>query len=34
MAHLPERYKMMQQWADYLDGLKTGGQVIPLKKAG
>lgn len=22
-AHLPERRKMMQQWADYLDGLKT-----------
>ncbi len=24
-AHLPERRKMMQQWADYLDTLKTGG---------
>ncbi len=22
-AHLPERRKMMQQWADYLDKLKT-----------
>ena len=22
-AHLPERRKMMQQWADYLDGLKA-----------
>jgi len=21
-AHLPERRKMMQEWADYLDGLK------------
>lgn len=27
---LPERRKMMQQWADYLDKLKTGAQVIPL----
>ncbi len=32
--HLPERKKMMQQWADYLDGLKTGAQVIPFPKAG
>lgn len=24
-AHLPERKKMMQQWADYLDGLKSKG---------
>ena len=23
-AHLPERRKMMQQWADYLDKLKAG----------
>jgi hypothetical protein len=23
-AHLPERRKMMQQWADYVDKLKTG----------
>jgi integrase len=22
-AHLPERHKMMQQWADYLDTLKA-----------
>lgn len=28
--HLPERRKMMQQWADYLDKLKTGADVIPL----
>lgn len=27
-AHLPERKKMMQQWADYLDSLKAGGVVI------
>lgn len=29
-AHLPERRKMMQQWADYLDKLKAGADVIPL----
>lgn len=30
-AHLAERRKMMQQWADYLDTLKVGAQVIPLR---
>ena len=30
--HLPERRKMMQAWADYLDGLKVGAVVIPLFK--
>jgi integrase len=29
-AHLPERKKMMQQWADYLDKLKDGADIIPL----
>jgi integrase len=29
---LPERRKMMQAWADYLDGLKAGGNVVTLKK--
>jgi integrase len=29
---LDERRKMMQIWADYLDGLKAGAKVIPLKK--
>ena len=29
-AHLEERRKMMQQWADYLDKLKVGAVVIPL----
>lgn len=29
-AHLPERRKMMQAWADYLDKLKAGAEVIPL----
>ena len=28
--HLPERRKMMQTWADYLDKLKAGAEVIPL----
>jgi integrase len=28
--HLPERRKMMQTWADYLDKLKTGAEVILL----
>lgn len=30
--HLPQRRKMMQAWADYLDGLKGGGKVIPIKR--
>jgi integrase len=30
-AHLAERRKMMQQWADYLDGLKEGAKIIPLR---
>lgn len=29
-AHLVERRKMMQKWADYLDKLKAGADVIPL----
>ena len=31
-SHLPERRKMMQTWADYLDGLKAGATVLPFKK--
>lgn len=31
-AHLPERRKMMQAWADYLDGLRAGGDVVPFKR--
>ncbi|MFQ5443176.1 MAG: tyrosine-type recombinase/integrase [Nitrospinales bacterium] len=31
-AHLPERKKMMQDWADYLDKLKAGVDVIPLRR--
>jgi integrase len=30
-AHLVERKKMMQKWADYLDGLKAGAKVLPFK---
>lgn len=29
-AHLPDRRQMMQAWADYLDKLKAGADVIPL----
>lgn len=30
-AHLPARAAMMQRWADYLDKLRTGAGVIPLR---
>lgn len=30
-AHLPARREMMQRWADYLDQLKRGAEVIPLR---
>jgi integrase len=33
-AFLPERREMMQLWADYLDGLKQGAQVLPFTKKG
>jgi integrase len=33
-AHLAERKKMMQQWADYLDNIKAGAVVIPLRAKG
>jgi integrase len=29
-SYLTERRKMMQMWADFLDGLKTGAVVIPF----
>ena len=32
-AHLPARHQMMQRWADYLDKLRVGADVIPLKQA-
>ena len=35
-AHLPERKKMMQSWANYLDSLKTGeaGKIVPIRAIG
>ncbi|MEO6823241.1 MAG: tyrosine-type recombinase/integrase [Nitrosospira sp.] len=30
--YFSDRRKMMQHWADYLDGLKIGAKVLPLKK--
>ena len=32
-AHLPARRAMMQRWADYLDKLRIGAEVIQLKSA-
>lgn len=32
-AHLAERRKMMQTWADYLDGLRLGAVIVPFKTA-
>lgn len=29
---LEERRKMMQAWADYLDGLKAAGNVVPIRR--
>jgi integrase len=31
-AHLAERRKMMAAWADYLDTLKVGGNVVAIKR--
>lgn len=30
-AHLPARREMMQRWSDYLDKLRAGADVIPLR---
>ena len=30
--YLPERVEMMQAWADYIDGLKAGANVVPIHK--
>lgn len=32
--YLPGRRQMMQAWADYVDGLRAGADVVPFKKAG
>lgn len=29
--YLDERRRMMQEWADYLDVLRTGGNVVPIR---
>ena len=31
-SYLPERRKMMQAWADYLDGLRNGASVTPIRR--
>jgi integrase len=31
-AHLPARRDMMKRWADYLDRLRVGADVIPLRR--
>jgi len=31
--YLDERTKMMQAWSDYLDGLRAGANVVPLRRA-
>lgn len=33
LMYLPERKKMMQEWSDYLDSLRAGGQVIQFRTA-
>ncbi len=30
--HLPERVKLMQHWANYLDGLRVGAEIIPINR--
>jgi len=32
-AHLPARREMMQRWADYMDKLRAGADVLQFKKA-
>jgi integrase len=31
-SHLVERRRMMQVWSDYLDGLKVGSDMLPIKQ--
>ena len=31
-AHLPTREEMMQRWADYLDRLRKGADIVPLRE--
>jgi integrase len=30
--HLPERRQMMQAWADYLDELRNGAEIVQLRR--
>ncbi|MDR6857221.1 integrase [Variovorax guangxiensis] len=32
-TYLPQRRKMMQQWADHLDQLRAGAKILPFKAA-
>jgi integrase len=31
--YLEERTRMMQAWADYLDGLRSGAKVVPIRRS-
>jgi len=31
-SYMAERRKMMQAWADYLDGLRAGVKIVPIKR--
>jgi hypothetical protein len=31
-SHLPERRAMMQSWADFLDKLTVGGELLQFKR--
>jgi hypothetical protein len=31
--YLPKRQRVMQYWADYLDALKAGADVVPINKS-
>jgi hypothetical protein len=30
--YLPERVEMMRSWADYIDGLRLGGNIATIKR--
>jgi Mlc titration factor MtfA (ptsG expression regulator) len=30
-THLPARREMMQRWADYLDKIRQGAEIVPLR---
>ena len=32
-SHLPQRREMMQKWADYLDQLRDGAEIVPIRAA-